>query len=327
MTTPLVANDREHSITAHRIEDKPVIDGVLDELPWTLAKQAGNLRQVSGDIGDPATQATSFAVLYDDNSLYIGIWALDAETDKVVKRSMARDRALLGSDYLYFILDTFHDQRNAYMFGVNSIGGRYDALVDGTVRNENWNGVWTAKSSINETGWQTEVAIPFKSLSFDPSKSVWGFNLERMIRRRAENARWTRPLPHVFTYYPAEAGDLTNLVGMKQGLGVEFVPYALARYHRDDISNETSFEAGFDLRYRMTPNLSATVSYNMDFAETEVDQRVINFTRFPLLFPEKRAFFLEDSSAYSFGSADRFRRFRTPDLGGKLIGYRFEDQP
>ena len=163
-----------------------------------------------------------------------------------------------------------------------------------------------------------EVVIPFKSLSFDPNSSVWGFNMSRSIRRKSERGRWMEPYPEVRTSMAAHAGDLTGLSGLKQGLGLEIAPYATARYFDDEDNSDFEGDFGVDVRYRITPNLSATMSYNTDFAETEVDRRVVNLTRFPLFFPEKRDFFLEDSGIYSFGGLSTSSR-GSPGLEAALI--------
>ncbi len=202
---------------------------------------------------------------------------------------------------------TFHDLRNGYIFMVNPNGARRDELISNNVkRNVNWDGVWQARCRVDQEGWKVEMAIPFKTLSFNPNNSTWGFNITRSISRITERGRWTGARPEIRSSNVSEAGDITGLKGMQQGVGIEFTPYTTGRYtkSREPSDRDRSGEFGADLRYRITPNLSATLSYNTDFAETEVDQRQINLTRFPLFFPEKRAFFLEDSGIYEFGGLE-----------------------
>ena len=219
---------------------------------------------------------------------------------------MAHDGRVRADDYVTLVLDTFHDRRNAYYFIVNPIGARYDALVSNNDDfNLNWDGIWIAAASIDDSGWQAEIAIPFKTLSFDPKISTWGFNIERNIKRKYERVRWSGAHPDFYMWDVSEAGDLTGLHGLKQGVGLDIVPYALARYSLDNLPrDDTSLQGEFggDVRYRVTPNLLASLSVNTDFAETEVDVRQVNLTRFPLFFPEKRAFFLEDSGIFDFGN-------------------------
>jgi hypothetical protein len=291
------------SIVALRIDEPLVIDGRLDEEAWQKAEKGGGFRQYDPGRGTPATERTEFAIVYNQDHFYLGVWCYESDPGGVMARSMNRDRVFTGSDFLYLFLDTFHDQRNGYVFAVNPTGAQSDALITNNVeRNFSWDGIWTSKTQITEEGWFVEIAIPFKTLSFDPGATVWGFNMSRRIRRKGEAVRWTAWRDEVRTHNAVEAGDVTGLHGMRQGRGVEFSPYTTGRYRDGNSGNGFTGEAGADLRYRITPSFSATVSYNTDFAETEVDQRLVSFSRFPLFFPEKRDFFLEDSGIYNFGS-------------------------
>ena len=291
------------SIAALRIDEPLVIDGRLDEEAWQKAAKGGGFRQYDPGRGTPATERTEFAIVYNQDHFYLGIWCYESDPGGVMARSMNRDRVFTGSDFLYIFLDTFHDQRNGYVFAVNPTGAQSDALITNNVeRNFSWDGIWTSKTQITEEGWFVEIAIPFKTLSFDPGGTVWGFNISRRIRRKGEAVRWTAWRDEVRTHNAVEAGDVTGLHGMRQGRGVEFSPYTTGRYRDTNSGDGFTGEGGADLRYRITPSFSATVSYNTDFAETEVDQRLVSFSRFPLFFPEKRDFFLEDSGIYNFGS-------------------------
>ena len=291
------------SIVALRIDEPLVIDGRLDEEAWQKAEKGGGFRQYDPGRGTPATERTEFAIVYNQDHFYLGVWCYESDPGGVMARSMNRDRVFTGSDFLYLFLDTFHDQRNGYVFAVNPTGAQSDALITNNVeRNFSWDGIWTSKTQITEEGWFVEIAIPFKTLSFDPGATVWGFNISRRIRRKGEAVRWTAWRDEVRTHNAVEAGDVTGLHGMRQGRGVEFSPYTTGRYRDGNSGDGFTGEAGANLRYRITPSFSATVSYNTDFAETEVDQRLVSFSRFPLFFPEKRDFFLEDSGIYNFGS-------------------------
>ncbi len=300
------------SLGALRVETPPVLDGRLDEPQWQRAPVATKLYQYEPRIGEELSEKTEFRFLYDDDHLYLGVWCFDKNPEGIIARSMSRDFSISSDDYIYFMFDTFHDQRNGYVFSVNPNAARYDSLVSrGTNSNSNWDGVWNAKTTIDDEGWKAEIQIPFSSVSFDTDNDTWGFNMSRNVRRKSERGRWTGARPEIRTRYPGEAGDIVGLEGMKQGLGVEFRPYVIGRYREREEDTDWLGDTGFDLRYRLTPNLSATLSYNTDFAETEVDDRQVNLTRFPLFFPEKRTFFLEDSGIYDFGGLTSSRRSRT----------------
>ena len=282
------------SIRAIQVETGPTIDGQLDESVWLQAPAAGPLWQYDPATSEAMSEKTLFRILYDKDYLYIGVWCYDSDPGAINARVMQRDnRSIYSDDYLYMALDTFHDQRNGYIFVVNPNGARYDQIVSNNIfLNSNWDGVWQAGASIDSEGWKAELAIPFKSLSFDPKETTWGFNISRSISRKVERGRWTGAKPNLHTYHVSQAGDIVGLRGLRQGLGIELSPYLLGRWRDQGNSSNASADFDTDARYRITPNLSATLSYNTDFAEAEVDQRQLNFTRFPLFFPERRAFFL-----------------------------------
>lgn len=292
---------------AVRVPEGPVIDGRLEDPVWRDVPQEGPLIQVTPDTGDEPTEETLFKICYDDENLYIGILCLDSEPDAVLAREMALDGNLGADDYVEILIDTFLDRRNGYYFRVNPLGARNDALItNNSTFNESWDGIWTARGHRDDQGYSVEIAIPFRSISFNPQSSSWGFNLGRNIKRRFERNRWSGARPEFRLSTVSEAGTLTGLEGLDQGLGLELTPYVLGRLTHDDDASDTDLEGDFggDVRYRITPNLQANLSYNTDFAETEVDSRRINLTRFPLFFPEKRDFFLEDSGIFDFANLD-----------------------
>ena len=314
-TVLCLANEREPegkpSITAQRLKSSLNIDGKLDESAWQTAQPITQLYQYEPRAGDRLTEDTEIRFLFNEHTFYMGIYCFDRDPAGIIARAMERDFYIPQDDYVYFFLDTFHDQRNGYVFSINPNGARYDGLVSrGTHINSQWDGVWQVKTARDDSGWSAEVAIPLNSLSFDPNEDRWGFNLSRNIRRKSERGRWTGARPELRTGHAAEAGDILGLTDLKQGFGIEFTPYLTGRYRKSGGDVDWLADAGADLRYRLTPNLSGTLSYNTDFAETEVDDRRINLTRFPLFFPEKRGFFLEDSGIYNFGGLDSSRRSR-----------------
>ena len=302
--TQTVSSNGKPSLAAFRVEKGPTVDGRLDDAVWNQAPIGGPLYEYVPKSELPMTELTEFRVIYNKDYLYVGVWCYDSDPSKINARIMERDASIFSDDNVQVVIDTFHDNRNGYIFMTNPNGARRDELISNNVqRNVNWDGVWTVRCRIDQDGWKIEMAIPFKTLSFDPTSSVWGFNLTRSISRKSERGRWSGARPEVRSSNVAEAGDLIGLNGMRQGIGLEVTPYVLGRYSRMDEPSDTDRfgEFGGEVRYRITPNLSTTISYNTDFAETEVDQRQINLTRFPLFFPEKRDFFLEDSGIFEFG--------------------------
>ena len=309
---PAYRLDRDYrpEVTAVRVDEPPKIDGHLDEDVWKTAPMAGPLLQYQPSSYTHLDQETFFRVAYDDNYLYVAIWCWDTEPDRIVARYMRRDDELWNDDSININLDTFNDLRNSYTFLVNPNGARHDAISTNNANyNSRWDGVWEAKTQITDYGWQVEVALPLTTFSFDPASSQWGLNVGRRIKRLDQRGIWSSPRNAILGYYMSEAGKLNGLSGLKQGLGLELNPYILGKQSedKDRATDDFEFEWGGDFRYRITPKMSASLSYNTDFAAAETDARQVNLTRFSLFFPEKRRFFLEDAGVFNFGGLGRRR--------------------
>ncbi len=302
---------RRPSITALRVDTPPVLDGKMNDAAWANAQVSEPLRQEQPEEGAPATEKTVFRVVYTSEALYIGVWCFDREPEKIISRLMSRDSPLPKDDAVCIALDPFLDRRNGYWLMVNPNGAQGDALVtNNTDINDDWDGIWSVGARIDEEGWKVEVEIPFKSISFDPKAETWGINISRHIRRRHEWGRWSRPLMDFNTYQVSEAGNLRGIHGIEQGLGLEFTPYAVTKFRDQRELDDTDLlmDIGGDLRYRITPNLSLSMSYNTDFAETEIDRPQINLSRFKIKYPEKRNFFLQEAGIFNFGRNSGGRR-------------------
>jgi hypothetical protein len=221
-----------------------------------------------------------------------------------------------SDDLVRVLLDPFQDKRTAYLFFVNPRGARGEGLIYAGSSSLNWDGIWEAKSRRLDDGWSVEIRVPFKTISFRPGLSVWGINIERTVARKQETMRLSGTTRDSNFNNPNEAAALAGIEGIKQGLGVTFRPYGLADAAKmPGEQAEYSLTGGFDLYKSFTPSLVGVASYRMDFAETEVDERRINLTRFPLFFPEKRMFFLEGSEVFSFSSSVSFTPFFSRRVG------------
>jgi hypothetical protein len=307
LLTPCIMADSDRTARAMRCEEPPVIDGRLDEKAWNLAPALGHLTAVQPVVGKPMSELTEVRILHDNKAIYLGVRAYHRDPSLIMSKGRERDRMVMGGDYVAFFFDTFNDRRNGYAFAVSPDEGRWDASVTNHFSaNTDWDGIWQVRCVTDSQGWTAEIAIPFKSLNYDSKLEEWGFNFARNIARNGELAVWNAPRPESKFYYAGNAGRLTGLTDLPRHLGFEFSPYALGRVRdrRGDKSN-LSGDVGFDTRWRINSGLSATMSYNMDFAETEVDQFRRNFSRFPLFFPEKRRFFQEDSGIYQFADLNQ----------------------
>ena len=331
--------DRSARIT--RIAEGQLIevDGHLDEVAWQGVEPISPLTQVDPDEGAEPSRRTRVRIIYDQDAIY---FAIECEEDPALVRAriMRRDAELDPDDRVSFWLDTFNDRRFAYWFQIGAAGGRSDGLLANGTFNKNWDGIWNARARVTDQGWQVEVVVPFKTLAFREDGSTWGFNFERERKENNEQSRWAWPFVSYRFQTTANGGTLTGIEDIRQGVGLDLVPYVKLSAERDrTVSKHTSRlgDAGLDLSYRITPALNFRLTYNTDFAETEVDQRRSNLTRFPLFFPEKRAFFLEDAGVFEFGTPNRRFTTLTPffsrrigrddngeaipiNVGGKLTG-------
>lgn len=291
-----------------RIETVPVVDGHLDEALWDRAAVIDGFTQVDPHEGEAPTERTVVRVAYGRDALYVGIRAFDRRPDGVIVKELQRDEPQGGSDWVAIVLDTFFDRRNGFYFQINAGGARRDGLVEDQSRIRfDWDGIWDGRAVRDERGWSAEIAIPFKTVSFDPGASRWGFNVERFIRRKNETIRWQAAKQDRSLIAMQHAGILRGLHGREQGLGLDVKPSLTLSRADGPGADDKGFDAepALDIFYKPHPSLTAALTLNTDFAQTEVDERQVNLTRFPLFFPEKRAFFLQDAGIFNFGGLSR----------------------
>lgn len=282
----------------------PVIDGRLDDVTWRDAARSDALRQLAPLEDAPPTERTEFWVTYDSDFLYVGVRAHDSGGAEGIRAySMQRDQDNGSDDIVRIVLDTFNRQSDGYFFSLTAAGGRHDGLIQNKDQsNYQWDGLWQGEVTRDDGGWSAEFAIPVKSLAFDPATNAWGFNVGRAVRRKQEAMRWSGALRNKNTTSLPHAGEIRGITGLRQGRGLDFKPYASLTHHSDPAADENRYEfnPGFDVIWQVTPSLAATFTVNTDFADAEVDERQVNLGRFSLFFPEKRAFFLQDASLFTF---------------------------
>ncbi len=318
-------------LKAVRVKEAPKIDGNLSDPVWQAAVPVSNFRMVEPQPNQEPTEKTELRILYDQTNLYIGILCYDSDPKRIAANTMAHDSGgaphgwgfghapqAPSDDLIRVLLDPFQDKRTAYIFFVNPISARGEGLAYAGSSSLNWDGIWEAKSRILEDGWSAELRIPFKTISFKPGLTIWGLNVERTIARKQETIRLSGTNRDSNFNNPMEAAGLEGIEGVEQGKGITVRPYGLISAQKTSPGAEDydwKIDGGFDVYKSFTPNLVGVVSYNMDFAETEVDERRINLTRFPLFFPEKRMFFLEGSETFSFSSSVSFMPFFSRRIG------------
>lgn len=315
LATHLCAQEPERPVaTSTRTALAPTIDGRLDDAVWRAAKPIGELIQIEPLEGVPPSEASEIRFLHDGEQLYMAIRCFDREPGLIVSTTRERDAFLEVDDRIEIVFDTFHDRRNAFFFQINACGSKGDALVtnNGANFNKPWDGLWEGVARVDELGWSAELALPFKTLDFAEGGDTWGLNVERYIGRKREESRWSNGSRDQRLFNVYRAGELRGLTDIHQGIGLDVVPFFVAhgRNERDrdadgraDGGGNRSLlgEPGFDLFYKLIPSLTFSLTVNTDFAETEVDERQINLTRFPLFFPERRDFFLQNAGVFEFG--------------------------
>ncbi|MHC4976486.1 MAG: carbohydrate binding family 9 domain-containing protein [Planctomycetota bacterium] len=300
-TAPPALIGGQKRIQATRVEEPPTIDGVLDEGVWSEAPVIDDLLQYIPEEGVEASERTEVRVLYDSKNLYFGVWGFDSSPDEIVATQLRRDAAMFSDSRIVITLDPFYSRRDGYLFEISAAGAKRDALIE---NNRNfrfdWDGIWFARTTRDEHGWYAEVRIPLNTLSFDPSTDVWGVNFTRVIKRKNEFVRWSTPTRNSGEQRLVDAGRLEGLEGLEQGIGLDIKPSVSLSFEEEGKSFVGT--PSLDVFYQLSPNVTAALTLNTDFAETEVDDRQINLTRFPLFFPEKRDFFLQDAGLFGFGS-------------------------
>ncbi len=304
------------------------LDGVLDEEVYTREAPFGGLIQVAPDNGKPATERSDIWVTYDDQNIYLSCRCYESSPpDEWIVNELRRDTGgLRNNEHIGVLFDTFYDRRSGFAFYTNPLGARADySVVDEGGSNTDWNPVWTSKSGRFDGGWTVEMAIPFKSLRYRAGlDQVWGIQIRRSVRHKNE-WEYLTPVPRILAGPQAlnkvsAAGTLVGLDLPDAGKNIELKPYAVSRVTTDRVRtpalhNALGAEVGGDIKYAVTPNLTADLTVNTDFAQVEVDEQQVNLTRFSLFFPEKRDFFLEGRGIFDFarGGSGAFSGSSTTD--------------
>ncbi len=311
-----VMDSGRRTMTAERMRDgeRITLDGVLDEPAWVRAQHGGEFVMQDPVLGGTPTERTEIRVVFNRDHLYIGATMYDSEPDKLKGNTRKRDEFLSADDRFMWTMDTFLNQQTGYFFEMNPAGLMADALMGpGGSNAREWDGIWNARVKQSDIGWVVEVDIPFRTLAFDPNAPAWGINFQRTVRRKNEELLWTGHQRNQGLRRMATAGLLLGLKDVTQGLGLELKPYASGNLadapgRSPAVARNGEANIGGEVTYNFTPSLRGVASVNTDFAETEVDQRLVNLTRFPLFLPERRTFFLDGATFFDFANRAFFSR-------------------
>ena len=294
------------------------LDGFLSDSAWQSAEPITGFTQRELVEGDPASEKTEVRMLFDNDTLYIGVMCYDSDPSGIIARQLRWDGNMDGDDSFAFVIDTYNDKRTGFGFMVNPNGAQMDdAVTSGNTLNSKvnteWDAIWEARSVITAEGWSAEIAIPFKSLRFPTTDiQTWGINFRRIIRRKNEIALWRGWKRNQGLFLLSQAGTLQIAKQVKQGKQIDVKPYTLGGFEEEhnmakdnvvtrsdkDIDDITT--VGLDVKYNITSNMTLDLTTNTDFAHIESDREVINLSRFDIYYPEKREFFLEGSDTFDF---------------------------
>ena len=343
LSTPTFAAD-VLQVPATRLTEQaspPTLDGRVNDEAWLGVEPYTTFTQQDPIEGAPASERTEVRILFDKSNVYVGIICFDSEPDKIIVNQSRRDADISETDSVIVVFDTFNDTQNAFVFGTNPLGIEYDGQVAGEGQasgissrqsgtqgsqrgginafNANWDGDWRVRSAITERGWETELAIPLKTLRYATGDNrTWGFNVKRNIRRKNEQVFLSAIPRGSDVFRVSMAAKLTGL-DLPQRRDLKFTPYILGSANKDFTvatdQLDRKGDIGLDVKWGIRPNLTADFTVNTDFAQVEADEEQVNLTRFDLFFPEKRPFFLENASMFQFGAPQQIDLFFSRRIG------------
>ena len=319
------------------------IDGRLDEPAWQTAPRQSGFTQRFPIDGGEAGFATSFAVMYDDDAVYIGVWCDDPEPTKI-KNLLTRRDVDGPADAVLVGIDSYHDRRTGYVFQLNAAGVQRDMIVfDDSSQDDTWDAVWTGGSTVTARGWTAEYRIPLSQLRYAAGDAnLWGFQVVRVIGRTSELDAWS-PWPRSTPAVVSRFGTIDGIDHLTPARRLELLPYVTAGLERQPIDSGDPLNkqyaprgnVGLDLKYGLGPAFTLSASINPDFGQVEADPSQITLGPYELYVPEKRPFFLEGTDLFRLplGQNDNAREtaFYSRRIGSApntdALDYRYIDAP
>jgi hypothetical protein len=323
--SPAPSLEAPRAIRAVRVDAPVRIDGRIDEAAWATADVASDFVQQQPQVGQPSTERTEVRVLYDADAVYVAARMSDPHPDSMEAPLARRDAAVTNSEWFNLVLDSFHDRRTAFRFGVNPAGLRRDVYhFDDGASDASWDAVWDVATSTDSAGWTAEFRIPLSQLRFNApaagAEQTWGVQFFRYIARRDEWSYWAPYLP-TQAGFVSRFGELRELRGLAAPRRLELLPYTSARVDRRpdrgevfDGGDATGGSAGLDVKMGVTSGLTLTATVNPDFGQVELDPAVVNLTAFETQLSERRPFFVEGADAFRFGQLQNFNGYGNPQF-------------
>ncbi|HEY3112641.1 MAG TPA: DUF5916 domain-containing protein [Gemmatimonadaceae bacterium] len=322
--TTLRTDLREPRYRVRATTERIRLDARFSEPVWATTDSIVDFRQREPLEGAPATERTVVKIVRDAERLYVAVRAYDQDVRSIRSAQLRRDADLSSDDNVTLLVDSYRDRRGAFLFRTNPNGAMWDAQLVGLDNiNENWNGIWEVVTRRDSVSWSAEFAIPLRTLRFNPSNDVVGLNVRRVIRRKNEEDLWrswgrAQGLENLLN-----TGDIAGFDDIRSDRPIELRPYMLGRFVAPSYDptgariapSDKAAKFGIDAKLAVSPTLTSDLTINTDFAQVEADQQVINLTRFPTFFPEKREFFLESSGLFDIGTPRRTQLFYSRRIG------------
>lgn len=302
--------DSKPFVSAKYINHDLSIDGALNEADWETVDSLGNFIQIEPNQGAPSRNRTVVKLLYNNQYLYVGVYCYDSLGKEAIRvPDMKRDFEWRAHDTFAVCIDGFNDKRNSISFVTNPYGAQKDYLsFDATLFDGDWNGLWKVRTSITSKGWYAEFQIPWKTLRYPKQAEngqTWGVNFLRLRRASNEISAWS-PYPRSFGFNRMEyAGEIKQVQPPLPSTNIQINPYSLFSLERssngDNEATHNKYKIGGEVKWAINTNTVADLTISTDFAQADADVQVNNVSRFSILFPEKRQFFLENASFFGPG--------------------------
>lgn len=343
---PVLSTAQKSYETSRVSGEKPEIDGLIRESCWNSVQWSGDFIQREPLDGKAPSQQTTFAVIYDDDNIYVAIRAYDSVPSDIVTRLSRRDNT--DGDWVGIIFDSYADKLTGFGFLVTASGVKSDLMITNDGQDDGtWDALWVAKSHIDSEGWTAEFKIPLSQLRFArKDEMTWGMNVFRYIYRKQEQSLW-QPIARNAPGFVSLFGELRGLKGIQPKKDIEILPYAVAKaeYNEKEEGNPFSTPSkytatgGVDGKIALTNDLTMNFTINPDFGQVEADPSQVNLSAFETYFEEKRPFFIEGKNIFNFrltgGDGDDTRNMlfysrrvgRTPHYYPDLGDNEYADMP
>jgi hypothetical protein len=305
--------DTLRSYTTIRLTtSKPVIDGKLDDACWKTGEWAGDFIQFVPNEGQKPSMPSEVKLLYDDKNIYVAMRAYEKEPEKIQRYAGMRD--VFVGDIMGVTFDSYHDRRTGFEFDLTAYGQKIDLVLTNPMAwDGSWNPVWEGKVGFEDSAWVAEMEIPLSQLRYSiKDEQVWGMHCWRWIGRLLEESDWEKQSligPGVLYNF----GELHGITDLKKSNRLEIMPYSLGKlntYAKEPGSPYTgngrswNGNLGLDAKIGLSSNFTVDVTVNPDFGQVESDPSVMNLTAFETFYEEKRPFFLEGKTIFTYGIDD-----------------------